>query len=108
MSNARLEAHWGLAAAVVALTLTLVVPMRALAHDPYTDRDSNYLKVIDYFAYPVGVLLEWTIARPLHALETRGVAGQRAGRYTQVGTLRVKRGCRSARPPRYCTGKRYR
>jgi hypothetical protein len=32
----------------------------------YTDEDSQPLKVASYFVAPVGFLLEWTIARPLH------------------------------------------
>jgi len=92
------------AAAVVA---AVAIAAPAAAHDPYTEDDANYLKIIDYFTYPIGVLLEWTVARPLHHLETSSVAGFTAERTTQVGTIRVKRGCRGARPPRYCTGRRF-
>ncbi len=34
----------------------------------YTDEDSQPLKVASYFVAPVGVLLEWTVMRPLHYL----------------------------------------
>lgn len=74
----------------------------AHCHYPYNDDDSNYLKIVDYFAYPVAVFLEWTVARPLHQLETRGAAGLERERMVQVGTLRTMRGCTAARPPRYC------
>ena len=93
------------AAAVLAL-LALSVESHAQQR-PYNDDDSGYLKVIDTFAYPVGVLLEWTIFRPLHALETRGVQGISEGRVETIGTTRVLRGCHSERPPRYCTDPRY-
>ncbi len=34
----------------------------------YSDEDSQPLKVASYFVAPVGFLLEWTVARPLHYL----------------------------------------
>ena len=34
----------------------------------YTDEDSQPLKVASYFVAPVGFVLEWTVARPLHYL----------------------------------------
>jgi hypothetical protein len=88
--------------AVIALA-AVAAPSPAHSHYPYTDDDSNYLKIVDYFAYPVAVLLEWTVARPLHQLETRGAAGVERDRTVQIGTLRMMRGCTGARPPRYCT-----
>ncbi len=88
---------------ISAAAAMLLAPSPALCHYPYEDSDSNYLKIVDYFAYPVAVLVEWTVARPLHALETRGAQGVEQERYVQIGTLRLKRGCASARPPRYCT-----
>jgi len=87
----------------LAAAAILMAPSIAPAHYPYEDDDSNYLKIVDYFTYPVAVLVEWTVARPLHALETRGAQGVAQERYVQIGTLRLKRGCASARPPRYCT-----
>jgi len=36
----------------------------------YTDEDSNPLKLISYLLSPVGFMLEWTVARPLHYLAT--------------------------------------
>ena len=79
----------------------------AMADDPYNDSDAGYLKVVDTLLYPVGAVLEWTIFRPLHALELRGVRGVRTGRTTREGTMHVQRGCASARPPRYCTDVRF-
>ncbi len=79
----------------------------AMAEGPYKESDSGYLKVVDTFLYPVGAVLEWTIFRPLHALELRGVRGVRTGRTSREGTMHVQRGCASARPPRYCTDVRF-
>jgi hypothetical protein len=36
----------------------------------YTQEDSNPLKLISYILSPVGFMLEWTVARPLHYLAT--------------------------------------
>jgi len=36
----------------------------------YSQEDSNPLKFISYVLSPVGFLLEWTVARPLHYLAT--------------------------------------
>lgn len=97
----------------VIMAVAAAVALLALSFDahaqqqPYNDEDSGYLKVIDTFAYPVGVLLEWTIFRPLHLLETRGVQGVSEARVQTIGTTRVLRGCHSERPPRYCTDPRY-
>jgi len=103
--TATLDKFIVVAAALVAL-FALSIDARAQQR-PYTDDDSAYLKVIDTFAYPVGVLLEWTIFRPLHALETRGVQGIGESRVQTIGTTRVLRGCHSERPPRYCSDPRY-
>ena len=97
-----------IAIAVLGVSSLLVFAAEVGAQQkPYTDDDSGYLKVIDTFAYPVGVLLEWTIFRPLHMLETRGVQGISEARMETVGTVRVLKGCHSERPPRYCTDPRY-
>ncbi len=98
----------GLAVALGATLLLAATAAPTLAHEPYTDRDASYLKVIDTFVYPVGVLLEWTIFRPLHQFELRSVRGLRTGRTTRQGTRRVQRGCASLRPPRYCSDSRFR
>lgn len=50
--------------------------------DEYDESQSNPLRVAAYMLHPVGVLLEWTIFRPLHALvsatsETEAVFGHR-------------------------------
>ena len=79
----------------------------AVADEPYSDRDASYLKIADTFLYPVGAVLEYVIFRPLHSLQLRGVRGVRTGFTTHEGTMRVQRGCASARPPRYCTDVRY-
>jgi hypothetical protein len=36
--------------------------------EAYTDEDSQPLKIASYFVAPVGYVLEWTVARPLHYL----------------------------------------
>ncbi|MFZ0887239.1 MAG: hypothetical protein WA005_02195 [Candidatus Binataceae bacterium] len=36
----------------------------------YDEDDSNPVRVMSYFLTPVGFVLEWTIARPLHYLAT--------------------------------------
>lgn len=36
--------------------------------DEYDDSQSNPLRVVAYLVYPAGVLLEWTVFRPLHFL----------------------------------------
>jgi hypothetical protein len=97
----------GLVCALVALALVAGSAAPTMAHDPYRDSDSNYLKIIDYFTFPVGIALEWLVARPLHMLDTRGIQGLRAGRVSQVGTQKIKRGCRGPRPPRYCTDTKF-
>ena len=97
----------GLVCALAALVLVVGSAAPTLAHDPYRDRDSTYLKIVDYFAFPVGIALEWLVARPLHLLDTRGIQGLRSGRVKQVGTQRTKRGCSGLRPPRYCTDTKF-
>jgi hypothetical protein len=37
----------------------------------YNDEDSQPLKIASYAIAPIGFLLEWTIARPLHYLSTQ-------------------------------------
>src|ERR1700680_4363376 len=36
----------------------------------YTQEDSQPLRVASYFVAPVGFILEWTVARPLHYIAT--------------------------------------
>jgi hypothetical protein len=38
---------------------------------PYTDEDSQILKGVSYLFSPVGVAIEWTVARPLYYLATK-------------------------------------
>ena len=99
-------------AAVLAVSMSLGLALAgatpALAHEPYNDKDADYLNVINTFVYPIGVLLEWTIFRPIHVFESRSVSGHRTGRTSRSGTLRVARGCNTPRPPRYCRDARFR
>ena len=48
--------------------LALPSPARATDYAPYDDeRDSNYLKMMYHFVYPVGKVAELFFSRPLHA-----------------------------------------
>ncbi len=38
---------------------------------PYTDDDSQILKGVSYLFSPIGVAIEWTVARPLYYLATK-------------------------------------
>ena len=56
---------------IVPVALWLAVcfmPWKALAADEYDDSQSNPLRVLGYIAYPAGLLAEWAIFRPFHAL----------------------------------------
>lgn len=44
-----------------------LLPQRALA-DEYDESQSHPLRVIAYLAHPLGVVWEWSVVRPLHAL----------------------------------------
>ena len=55
---------------IVALGIWAVLvtlPQRALA-DEYDDSQSHPLRLFAYFLHPFGLAMEWTVARPLHAL----------------------------------------
>ena len=61
---------WRLLWIVVILGLALLwlpVQVRAAA-DEYDDSQSNPLRIVGYMGHPFGVLMEWVIFRPLHAL----------------------------------------
>ena len=38
---------------------------------PYSDEDSQILKGVSYLFSPIGVAIEWTVARPLYYLSTK-------------------------------------
>jgi hypothetical protein len=51
----------------LALVATVTAtPIAARAHDAYDDSESNPLRLAAYGLYPVGVLIEWVLMRPLH------------------------------------------
>ena len=59
------------AAMLLAVSCLVAVPSPARAADyvPYDDqRDSNYLKVIYRFVYPVGKIAELVFFRPVHTI----------------------------------------
>lgn len=43
--------------------------------DEYTQEDSHPLKFASFFVTPIGFLLEWTVARPLHYISTTRFIG---------------------------------
>ena len=58
------------AAVAFAAVLTIASSTPAAASDPvpYDDHDSNYLKVLYHFTYPVGKVAELVFFRPLHVI----------------------------------------
>jgi len=54
--------------AAVSLVLILGSRPAIAAPDEYDDSQSHPLRVVAYFAYPVGLLLEWAVFRPIHLL----------------------------------------
>jgi len=48
------------------ITTVIAAPIPARAHDAYDDSESNPLRLAAYGLYPVGVMLEWIVMRPLH------------------------------------------
>jgi outer membrane protein OmpA-like peptidoglycan-associated protein len=48
--------------------VSLLVFSSPLLADEYDDSQSHPLRVAGYLVHPVGVLLEWTLARPFHAI----------------------------------------
>jgi hypothetical protein len=59
------------AATLLVVSCLVAMPQTARATDyvPYDDqRDSNYLKVLYHFVYPVGKIAELTFFRPLHTI----------------------------------------
>lgn len=82
------------------LCATLWVAPGALADDPYTDEDSDYLKVASFFIEPVGRVLEWVVFRPIHAIHHLIDPSDRV----EGGPDRV---CGGLRPRRECTSAKY-
>jgi hypothetical protein len=88
----------GILALVAALSLT--APSFAHAQysemdrqDPteYNDQDSQLLNVVSYAMRPVGYMLEWGIARPLHYLATSSPVAPVLGANTDAEQDRLPR-----------------
>jgi hypothetical protein len=72
----------GMRRAIILLSAALILGAPHLARaqyedtdrqnpNEYTDEDSQPLRLLAYFASPIGFALEWGIARPLHYLATK-------------------------------------
>ena len=57
-----------IAAVLLSSVLFPAVSVQAADIAPYSDRDSNALKVAYYFVYPIGKAAEFLIFRPLHTI----------------------------------------
>lgn len=57
-----------LPALALAIALLALPPLAAAARDEYDDSQSHPLRTLAYLLHPLGVLAEWTIYRPFHAL----------------------------------------
>ncbi len=55
-------------AVAVSFSATLLSGLNSLQADEYDDSQSNPIRVAAYLLHPAGVLLEWTVFRPLHFL----------------------------------------
>lgn len=94
--NAGRIRHLGRCLATVSLVgmlLGTVAPARAAE---YADEDSNPFRIIYYFVYPVGKVLEYTVTRPLHA------ASRYVAPYQHIDEKRSNE-CSRERPSRNCT-----
>ncbi len=54
----------------------------------YTDEDSQPLRMLSYFVAPVGFLLEWGVARPLHYVATNTFLAPAMSAETRVPPFR--------------------
>ncbi len=61
---------------VVTFWVTLLSVLPSARGDQYDDSQSHPLRVIAYLVYPAGVLLEWTVFRPLHFLVSSTPEGE--------------------------------
>jgi hypothetical protein len=82
-----------------ALLLSPAAPAAATADvAPYEDSDSNYLKVIYHFIYPVGKVAELFFFRPVHTVGTLTQPDPRAYEAEEDSGA-----CLSFRPTRRCS-----
>jgi|SRR5579885_624163 hypothetical protein len=86
--------------ALLALAAALLFLAPSLAHaqysdldrqDPteYTDQDSQLLNLVSYGLRPVGYILEWGVARPLHYLATKSPVAPVLGANTDSDSDRL-------------------
>ncbi len=54
----------------------------------YTDEDSQPLRMVAYFIAPIGFLLEWGVARPLHYIATSTFLAPAMNAETREATFR--------------------
>lgn len=55
----------------------------------YNDQDSQFLNIVGYALRPVGYILEWGVARPLHYLATKSPAAPVLGANTDSDSDRL-------------------
>lgn len=76
---------------------SLLAPLSARAgQEPYTDEDANPLRIVYYFVYPFGKLLEMAVTKPLYDL------GGYVSPYHHIDEKRSS-ACSRERPARDCT-----
>jgi hypothetical protein len=73
----------GLLAFAPALAIAQDYPMDSQHPKEYTDEDSQPLKLASYVLAPVGFVLEWTVARPLHYLANESPLAPMLGANTE-------------------------
>ena len=78
----------------LAVVLGLGAAGSSIADGQYDDRDSNYMRVAGVVVRPLGVLTEWLVMRPIHAIGHL-INGQDEELFVDqaCGGQRPRRGC---------------